>query len=804
MYDTSVFCVHTQSVKKSRKPSKYGHSGRFFEDDFFAVSTVGNVGTVHALPARLMRRDNALNGERKADKIKMRPDLQPAAIGKRRRALDRGRTLPAYYIRFTRGRQAMNDQERLDRYNTEARAIREAINGRPLTDFYRLEKSRGGEYVCPICGSGTHKNKTGALSIRKTDNRVTCFGGGHCFGEKGQDTLGALRQLLAGQTEREIFAYCGYQMTGTKRPSAAEDFQDFSDKKGADRQKAGKSGNSEPAHTFTEEIDRYAAALAGSEGEAYLLGRGFTQDTIKRFKLGYDAQRHCVTIPYNPQGSYYGRRSLLPEEKIPEGKGKYDKLPRAIAGAEPLFNGNALYTGDIVFVTEGALDAISIAQAGGAAVALNGTGFTKLIDQLKKKPTNAAIVLCLDNDDAGRKATAELGAALDEISAYCVNGTAAITGETQDPQDAEYRKDANEVLQRSGADALRQAVEETADETRRQYNMTAQEAEAERAQRTGAGMVDTFLQAIQTRKYEPMPTGITDIDRAIGGGFIRQQLVLLGAAPGAGKTALAQWIFEGMAKRGTACVYLNLEMSREQILARSFARLAARKGYKIRTTTILQGYSWTDEQRAAIMDAAAEYKDTIAPRMIYNPDGVTANLDSILAYIETEAQRAEKADTPAPCVVLDYLQIVSGEPREDAASVIKRAVSGLKDYAMKHNTLVFVIIAHNRASNSTGAVSMESGRDTSALEYSADLQLALTFTKCLKRNGQKRKDPDDLTDNERKEITLRIVKGRFGGMGREVDLHFNGETMTYTQTAKEFIETDEPTPFDGQQPRKRF
>lgn len=36
-----------------------------------------------------------------------------------------------------------------------------------------------------------------------------------------------------------------------------------------------------------------------------------------------------------------------------------------------------------------------------------------------------------------------------------------------------------------------------------------------------------------------------------------------------------------------------------------------------------------------------------------------------------------------------------------AASVIKRAVSGLKDYAMKHNTLVFVIIAHNRASNST-------------------------------------------------------------------------------------------------------
>lgn len=81
-------------------------------------------------------------------------------------------------------------------------------------------------------------------------------------------------------------------------------------------------------------------------------------------------------------------------------------------------------------------------------------------------------------------------------------------------------------------------------------------------------------------------------------------------------------------------------------MARSFARLAARRGHKIRTTTILQGYNWTDEQRAAIMDAAGEYRDTIAPRMIYNPDGVTANLDSILAYIEAEAQRAERPKCP--------------------------------------------------------------------------------------------------------------------------------------------------------------
>ena len=684
----------------------------------------------------------------------------------------------------------MNEEVRLTGYNAIARGIREGINSRPLIFFYPLEKSKSGMYICPICGSGTHENETGALSIRKADNRVTCFGGGHCFGEKGEDTLGALRRLMPEKSEREIFAYCGYDLTaeGAERSAVRTE-------KPTHRVEANCAVNQ--TQNFKEEIDHYAAALAGSEGESYLRGRGFTLETMQRFKLGYDAQRHCVTIPYNPQGSYYGRRSTLPDTARPHDNLKGVQMP--------LFNAAALYSGDVCFVVESPLCAISIEQAGGAAVAISGTGGKgRLIDQLKKKPTAAALVLTLDNDDAGRKAKEELGAALEEMGVFCTDGTSAIMGDSDSADDAAYRKDPNEVLQRNGADVLRNAVEETAAETRRYHGMTVQDAEEERMQHTGAGMVDSFLQAVQTRKYEPMPTGIADIDSALDGGFMRQWLVLLGAAPGAGKTALAQWIFEGMAKRGTSCVYLNLEMSRDQILARSISRIAASQGNKIRPNIIMQGYRWTDEQQSAIRDAAEEYKAEIASRMIYNPDGVTPNLDSILAYIEAEAQRAERAALPVPCVVLDYLQIVNGEPREDAASVIKRAVCALKGYAVRHNTLVFVIIAHNRASNATGAVSMESGRDTSALEYSADLQLALTFTKCLKRNGVKGKSPDELTAEEKREITLRVVKGRFGGQGREVDLRFDGETMTYTQVAKGYTEVSEPTPFDEQQKPRRY
>lgn len=654
---------------------------------------------------------------------------------------------------------------------------------------------RNGMYVCPICGSGTGKNHTAAFKLYEDSNRWTCFG--KCGGRSGDifDLYAAVNNCDLSEATKAIIAM--YGSPATAHSSAREDFRPMERPRGSEPAQAIQQ---QPAqlHSYAEAIAQYSAALDGSPAQSYLQGRGLTLDTMKRFHLGYNAQRQTVTIPYNPQGSYYGQRSVNPNA----GR-KHDNL----TGVEiPLFNPAALYSADVCFVVESPLCAISITQEGGAAVAISGTsGGKRLYTQLKKKPTEAALVLCFDNDEAGRKATETISAELESnFDVFVVNGTAAIMGAETDPNAADFRKDPNDVLQRSGAEALRIAIAETAEATIQARTAVEQEADAERQQRTGAGMVDSFLEAIQTHKYEPLPTCIGDIDRAIGGGFIRQQLILLGAAPGAGKTALAQWIFEGFARRGTDCVYLNLEMSREQVLARSFARIAAKNGIKLRPTDILQGYKWTDAQRTAIMEAAEEYKQTIAPHMIYNPDGVNANLDTILAYIEKEAQRAEKAGTAAPLCVLDYLQLVGGQPREDGVTVIKRAMDGLKSYAMRHNTVVFVIMAHNRASNSTGAVSMESGRDTSALEYGADLQLALTYTKSLKRkDNPKPKAPDDLTEDEKRFVTLKAVKGRWGGVGRYADLYFEGETMTFKQLATDFIEVNEPTPFDDKaQPKK--
>ena len=102
-----------------------------------------------------------------------------------------------------------------------------------------------------------------------------------------------------------------------------------------------------------------------------------------------------------------------------------------------LFNPAALYNeaGRPVFITEGALDALSVIEAGSEAVALNSASNTSLvIDALKAKRTQSTLILCIDNDDAGKKAAAALAEGLQGLNVPFV--TADICGSHKDPNEA--------------------------------------------------------------------------------------------------------------------------------------------------------------------------------------------------------------------------------------------------------------------------------------------------------------------------------------------------------------------------------
>ena len=682
---------------------------------------------------------------------------------------------------------------------------RRDINGRLLTDFVSLGKSRKAGrnmYICPVCGSGTGKNGTGAFHIYPDPRRVFCYAH-NCFTDRGQDTLGALRTIWqCGETE--ALERAGYILDGEAHNKNTKHKENIE--------------HHEPPADYTTSYRKWHEDLKASpEALEYLHGRGITDASIDRFNLGY-----CAAWKHSKAGERVApsRRIIIPRTAgtytarmidKPRNEWEEDYTKQVQGRQKDLFNLEALDGAETPIICEGEIDCISLYQAGAGAVVGIGTTTNAgtLLEEAKKHP-EAVFILALDNDpdkedgrNPGKEAQRKLAADMKAAGLAVLNiDPAKIYGEAKDGNEA-FTKDPERLGKVIAyLQAKAQEMKAARDEER----------EKELRKRTGEGMLEDFLLSVtdtEARTFEPIPTGIKDIDKALEGGFIRGTLVTLGAPPAMGKTALAQWIFENIAQAGHDVLYINLEMAREQLLARSLSRLAWKYGKKdFSALEVLRGYAWTEEQREAITAAAARYKADIAPHFIYNPDGVTNNIDSILTAMEAETARLKAQGKPAPLVCIDYLQLVDSGER-DAIEGMKGVIFRLKAFAKRENTVCFVIVANNRASNKSGTVEMESGRDTSAIEYSGDTMLGIAYTAIEDRreytytyqgkNGEDKEGtaPYDLDTIRRlkreafeagkeipavcTEVSVKILKSRFTEAERRANLIFDGKHSTFKQ-----------------------
>ena len=734
----------------------------------------------------------------------------------------------------------------------------------PCTRFLKRGKIRG-MYICPFCGSGTKTNGTAGAKYYESSNLLSCF---PCGAEAGKGKNEAISYSVIDiymkeygvdfDTARDTLAEelgldTGRTETAAERKAREKKQREYKAKRERElaeaQAKAEEEAKKAANYDFTAYYKACRARLDDPEALAYLNGRGISKETAYNCFIGYDPEADPASVP-GAMGNEYRphpcKRLIIPTSKRHyvgrriDGQKDFDKVnPK---GCSPgIFNKSRL-AADVpaVFVCEGAFDALSVEEAGAAAVALNSASNTDiLLTAIREKPTGAALVLCLDNDGAGEGATAYLQESLRELGAPFI--VANICGTCKDPNEAlqkdreafitavkqaqeqakAYRKELETMTEEQTAQQMQNAQElqevesaqevqepqekgdAAADQKQEEPKKTAEELAAEyRASWRKAAETrgNSFLQAITTEKYKPIPTGIKSLDSKLGGGFMRQWLVTLGAPPGAGKTALAQWIFEGMAERGNTCLYFNAEMSREQLTARSLAKIIFEKyNTTITTPQILQGYQWSDNQREKVEAAIKEYTEKTAPFMCYNPEpkdrnGSPAEIHQIIKIAQAEADRATAAGLDAPILVIDYLQLIEADGQEDKAEIIKTALRLLKGYAIKYNTIVFVITAHKR--DGGGASTMESGRDTSNIEYSADLLLGLDFTACLPDGTSKGKSFSELKPWEREKKTLVIHKSRFSEAPAKINLLFNGEHMTFkdldTPEAAEGWRNEEP------------
>jgi DNA primase len=136
------------------------------------------------------------------------------------------------------------------------------------------------------------------------------------------------------------------------------------------------------------------SALELPRATRYYASRFITEESIKKFALGYSEKQDMVTIPvHSPDGMTIGfvGRSV---------EGKEFKNTPGLPKGKILFNLHRVKSSSLVYVVESSFDAIRLDQIGFPAVATLGANVSASQIKLLEKYFNN-VVLVADNDEAG-------------------------------------------------------------------------------------------------------------------------------------------------------------------------------------------------------------------------------------------------------------------------------------------------------------------------------------------------------------------------------------------------------------------
>lgn len=156
---------------------------------------------------------------------------------------------------------------------------------------------------------------------------------------------------------------------------------------------------------------------------------------------------------------------------------------------------------------------------------------------------------------------------------------------------------------------------------------------------------------------DTIPTGFPSIDRVLGGGMRRRDLVVLGGDVGSGKSALALGIALRSASAGVPVVFFSGEMDEDRLFERAMA---------------IEGRTQVDELRAAsLSDEARAAVGAVALRLQELP----LHIHPIVGREFDEALSSAWQHHPK-LIVVDYLQLVPAPigkltQEEDSAAALR-------------------------------------------------------------------------------------------------------------------------------------
>jgi len=250
------------------------------------------------------------------------------------------------------------------------------------------------------------------------------------------------------------------------------------------------------------------------------------------------------------------------------------------------------------------------------------------------------------------------------------------------------------------------------------------------------------------------PTGLPSLDR-LTGGFVGPRLIVIGARPGTGKTALLNQFALHSARRGFPGLVCSIEMGADELIIRALASEAG-----VNVTKIMRGYH--DEAQAAY-EAAARIGDI--PLWL---DTETHTVEGISGQIA-----AHKRRYGIQWAAVDHIGLIRTEQRFGSRNDQLGHISwSLKALAKRLGIPVIALSQLSRKGENESRRPREDDlRDSGNIEQDADV-IILMHT------------PPDVRDQPVKPVELGVVKNRAGAKGwLSGRFEFDGPTQRFLEVA---------------------
>ena len=256
-----------------------------------------------------------------------------------------------------------------------------------------------------------------------------------------------------------------------------------------------------------------------------------------------------------------------------------------------------------------------------------------------------------------------------------------------------------------------------------------------------------------------LPSGILDLDHMLDGGFQRGNLVVIGARPAMGKTAIAMTIGLNMAQR-VSVGFLSMEMPHADLRDRQMAMLSNESISKLKrpNTGLEYGRVLEGVERSRALKFYASDKPGLN-----------------ILQVRGKA-RALRRRFGLDVLVVDYIGLMEGlERKQNRAYQIEEISRGLKSLAKELDIVVLCLAQVNRGAADKGnnPPSLHELRDSGAIEQDADV---VGFVhRPIQQNP-------NLGGDWTNYALLRIAKNRQGRTG-DVHLFYQGEMTKFADWA---------------------